>query len=115
VQSGRGITQAESAALAAAYLTEIVARPFDDPDGVDGEVQRRFFDDLDDYNGLNDSGARDASGGVIPGANRFNIRVTVTASNLLPGVPAADTRLISVSVTDPVGATTTATGLRLRP
>lgn len=115
VQSGRSITQSESAAIAAAYLTEIVARPFDDPDGADGETQRRLFDDVDDYNGLNDNGARDANGNLIPGANRFAVRVAVSASAALPGVPAADTRLVTVTVTDPVAAVTTATGLRLRP
>ncbi len=115
VQSGRSLVQTEAVFFANAYLTEIAARPFDDPDGVDGEAARRFYDDVDDYNGLINVGARDGNGNLIPGGNRFTVRVTVANSNALAGVPAADALLVNVTVTDPVGASMIVTGVRLRP
>jgi MSHA pilin protein MshD len=115
VQSGSSLLQTEAAFVANAYLDEILARPFADPDGVDGETVRRFFDDVDDYNGLTDAGARDGNGNLIPGGNRFTVRVTVANSNVLTGVPAADALLVNVRVTDPVGASMIVSGVRLRP
>lgn len=112
--SGRSAVQAEAATIADAYLTEILGRPFSDPDGVDGETLRRLYDDVDDYNGLNDAIARDASGNALPGGNRYQVRVTVAAAGGLTGVPASDARLVTVTVTDPVGGTVTDSGLRLR-
>lgn len=115
VNSGRNLLQSQAAAVAALYLTEITARPFSDPDGADGETQRRFFDDVDDYRGLNDAAARDASGTVLPGGNRFRVTVAVANSGALSGVPAADALLVTVRVTDQVGGTVTASAYRLRP
>ncbi len=115
VQSGRSLVQTEAVFLANAYLNEIAARPFDDPDGVDGEAARRFYDDVDDYSGLIDVGACDGNGILIPGGNRYTVRVTVANSNVLPGVPAADALLVNVTVTDPVGAAMLVSGIRLRP
>lgn len=115
VQSGSSLAQTEAAFIASAYLDEIAARPFDDPDGVDGEAARRFFDDVDDYNGLVNVGARDGNGNPIPGGSRYTVRVTVANSNVLPGIPAVDTLLVNVAVTDPVGASMIVSGVRLRP
>jgi MSHA pilin protein MshD len=115
VQSGRSLVQTEAVFFANAYLNEIVARPFDDPDGVDGEAARRFYDDVDDYNGLINVGARDGNGNLIPGGNRYTVRVSVANSNVLPGVAAADALLVTVTVTDPVGANMLVNAIRLRP
>ena len=115
VQSGRSLVQTEAAFVADAYLNEILARPFDDPNSIDGEAARRFYDDVDDYNGLTDVGARDGNGNLIPDGNRFTVRVTVANSNVLPGVPAADALLVNESVIDAVGASMILSGVRLRP
>ena len=115
VQSGRSLVQTEALFFANAYLNEIAARPFDDPDGVDGEGARLFYDDVDDYNGLINVGARDGNGNLIPGGNRYTVRVSVANSNALPGVPAADALLVTVTVTDPVGASMLVSAVRLRP
>ena len=42
----------QAAAIAEAYLEEIMLKPVADPDGADGEAARADFDDLDDYDGL---------------------------------------------------------------
>ena len=57
----------------------------------------------------------DGNGNLMPGGNRYTIRVTVANSNVLLGVPAADALLVNVTVTDPVGARMIVSGVRLRP
>jgi MSHA pilin protein MshD len=115
VQSGSQWVQLQARSIADAYLLEIMRRPFDDPDGADGEASRGQFDDVDDYHGLNDGGARDATGNPLPGGGSYTVAVQVLAHGSLPGVPASDARLITVTVADPVGGTAVARGLRLRP
>lgn len=88
----------QAGAIAEAYLEEIRLRPFVDPDGVDGEANRADFDDLDDYDGLVDNGARDQFGNPIAALANYNISVSVVSSVGLPGVPAADSRRIDVRV-----------------
>ncbi|MCS6948328.1 MAG: hypothetical protein NZM12_12000, partial [Steroidobacteraceae bacterium] len=85
---GRSGLQLEAAAIAAAYLNEIAARPYVDPDGNDGETSRALFDDLDDYAGLTDNAARDVTGALLPGGARFRVEVGIAPSGALPGVPA---------------------------
>ena len=52
----------QAAAIAEAYLEEILLKPLTDPDGVDGEAARADFDDLDDYtNRLYDSAEGEAA------------------------------------------------------
>lgn len=103
-----------AAEIAAGYLDEICARPFDDPDGVSGEVLRSSFDDARDYNGLVDSGARDQFGTPLAGLQNFNVSVRVAATSDLPGVPAASALRVDVSVVDPAGRTTLSSGYLTR-
>lgn len=88
----------QAVAIAEAYLEEILLKPFADPDGIDGEAVRAAFDDVDDYNGLADSGARDQFGNPIANLGEYNISVTVVSSSALPSVPAADTLRVDVNV-----------------
>lgn len=67
--------------------------------GADGET-RATYDDIDDYHGLNQSPPQDSSGTDMPGYAGYTVSVTVAQ----PGgswntIPAADVRLITVSVT----------------
>ena len=89
----------QAIAIANAYLEEISLRDFDDPDGMDGEAARADFDDIDDYNGLADSGARDQFGNPIASLSAYNVSVSVVSSAALPGVPASDNYRIDVTVT----------------
>ncbi|MEM6512211.1 MAG: type II secretion system protein [Pseudomonadota bacterium] len=89
----------QAAAIADAYLEEILLRPFDDPDGSDGESVRAAFDDLDDYNGLVDVGSRDQFGNPIPTLSAYTVSVTVGASAGFGGVPSADVVRVDVRVT----------------
>ena len=103
--------QHQAVAIAESYLEEILLKPFTDPDGVDSEGSRVLFDDVDDYNGLNDSGARDQTGTAITGLTNYTVAVTVT-STALNGIGAADSKQITVTVSHPVGFNISLTGYR---
>ncbi len=103
--------QHQAVAIAESYLEEILLKPFADPDGVDSEGSRVLFDDVDDYNGLNDSGARDQTGTAIAGLTNYTVAVTVT-STALNGIGAADSKQITVTVSHPVGFNISLTGYR---
>ncbi len=90
------VTQAVS--VANAYLEEIALKPFDDPDGMDGEALRADFDDIDDYDGLVDAGAADQFGNPIAALSGYTVSVAVSPSAALPGVPVGDAMRIDVRV-----------------
>ena len=89
----------QAAAIAEAYLEEIMLKPVADPDGADGEAARADFDDLDDYDGLVDAGAQDQFGAPIAGLGNYNVGVSVAPSSALPSVPASDALRVDVVVT----------------
>jgi MSHA pilin protein MshD len=89
----------QAAAIAEAYLEEVLLKPLTDPDGLDGEPARADFDDLDDYNGLADAGARDQFGNPLAGLSDYDVAIVVAPSPALPGVPVADALRVDVIVT----------------
>jgi len=94
----------QSVAIAEAYLEEITTRDFNDPDGTNVGETRSSFDDISDYNGLVDTGARNQLGGSIAGLESYTVSVSVTGSALTGSgqtVSATDSRLITVSVSHP--------------
>ncbi|MDH3587927.1 MAG: type II secretion system GspH family protein [Gammaproteobacteria bacterium] len=104
----------QAVAIARAYIEEILLRNFVDPDGTDGEAARIDFDDVDDYHGLIDTGARDQFGNAIAGLGDYNVAVTVTGSGALPGVPAADALRVDVTVSRAPYLNFTLSGYRTR-
>lgn len=97
--SADSMVMSQAVAIGEAYLEEITLRSFADPDGVDGEANRVDFDDVDDYNGLVDVGARDQFGVAIASLSQYTVAVTVVSSTALTGVPGADAQRIDVTVT----------------
>jgi len=89
----------QAAAIAEAYLEEIMLKPFADPDGADGEAARANFDDLDDYDGLVDNGVRDQFGSPVAALADYSVGVSVSPSSVLPSVPSANALRIDVVVT----------------
>ena len=98
-RSADAMVMSQAVAIAEAYLEEITLRSFDDPDGVDGEANRIDFDDVDDYDGLVDVGARDQFGVAIASLSQYTVAVTVVQSAALTGVPGAAAKRIDVTVT----------------
>jgi MSHA pilin protein MshD len=103
----------QAVSIAEAYLEEIMLKAFVDPDGVAVEA-RGDFDDVDDYDGLVDGGARDQFGNAIPGLSNYTVSVTVTASAALTGVPGADAKRVDVRVTYPPTIDFTLSGYKTR-
>jgi len=100
--------QHQAVAIAEAYLEEILLKPYADPDGVDGEGSRALFDDVDDYDGLSDAGARDQSGAAIAGLGTYTVNVSVQPATV-NGVAMLRAQ---VSVGMPGGGTMVLTGYR---
>ncbi len=88
----------QAVAIAEAYLEEISLKAFADPGGGDVEASRDLYDDVDDYHGLVDVGARNQFGAALPGLGDYTVSVTVTQS-ALPSIAASDNYLINVTVT----------------
>ncbi len=110
VQSSNRMIQQQAAAIASAYLEEIMQRPFTDPNGG-VEAARSQFDNVDDYNGLPDTVVRDQQGVAIPGLGNYQVVVQVGAG-ALAGVPGASVRLINVTVTHSSGVRVLMTGYK---
>jgi MSHA pilin protein MshD len=72
--------------IAESYLEEILLKKFYDPDTNNvcpaPEASRADYDNVCDYNGLNNStGALDQFGNTVSGLESYNVAVTVTADN----------------------------------
>ena len=94
------ILQAQAQSIANAYLNNILDKGFASSPGA--------FNDVNDYNGLNDPVALDAAGNA---AGNFRVQVSV-GPGALNGVPAAAVRRIDVTVTYGNGNSVVATGYR---
>jgi MSHA pilin protein MshD len=101
----------QAVALAEAYLEEILLQPVGSPGGA-APTSRANFNDEDEYNGLNDVGARDQYGNAIAYLTGYTVSVAVTQTTALTGIAAAKARQINVTVTDPNGVTVMLTGYR---
>ena len=74
----------QALSVAEAYLEEILAKPFYDPDlGPPGgvcparEASRTLWDNVCDYDTLDDTGARDQTDTALPGLGLYRVRVGV--------------------------------------
>lgn len=101
----------QAIAIAEAYMEEICLKSFADPD-ADGEVSRDLYDDVDDYNGLSDTGARDQNGNAITGLENYSVAVTVLSQNYGPTGNQVPGLRVAVTVTDPAGESLTLAGFR---
>ena len=85
--------QHQALSIAEAYMEEILLKDFT----IGPETTRANFDDVRDYNGLTDVGARDQANNLIAGLNDYTISVTV-ANDGLNGIAAADSLRIDLTV-----------------
>lgn len=110
----------QAVAVAEAYLEEILLKPYYDPDlGAGGgtcpaaEGSRDLWDNVCDYDGLDDSGARDQADNAISGLSNYRVRVTVdTSANLGALSGAATVVRVDVRVTHTNQADITLSGYR---
>ncbi len=85
--------QHQALSIAEAYMEEILLKDF----AIGPETTRASFDDVRDYNGLTDVGARDQANNLIAGLNDYTVSVTV-ANDGLNGIAAADALRIDITV-----------------
>ena len=126
-RSADPMVQEQASAIAQAYLEEITSKSFCDPDfstscatacttsacgacaGAFGPPESRAtFDDVCDYNGLNEAGARSQLGLAIPGLGNYHVGVTVSSNGeSLNGLSSNAGQIVRVTVTvsDPALAT----------
>ena len=128
--------QAKAVAIASAYQEEILSRRFDEHSplgGVppcspsttpcsiasafdDGEP-RAQFDDVDDYDGVNDSPPLDADGNPRPEYAAYHVAVSVSYADAttiarLSLNGATDVKVVTVQVTSPEGGKLTLAALK---
>jgi len=87
------VLQHQALAIAEAYMEEILLKDFT----VGLGNTRPTFDDVRDYNGLNDVGARDQANNPIAGLTDYTISVTVVNDGL-NGIAAVDSLRIDIVV-----------------
>lgn len=106
--SADAMVRNQAVAIATAYLEEIKLKSF----VADGqESSRADYDDVSDYNGLVDVGARDQLGNLIAGLGSYTVRVTV-GGGTLGSVPAAQVKRIDVNIQSGPGINFTISGYR---
>lgn len=100
LSSADPMVQHQAVAIAEAYLEEILAKEFNDPDGTNVGETRATFDNVADYNGLPDNVVRDQSGNAIAGLGQYTVTAQVVNQDL-SGTGAANALLVTVTVTGP--------------
>jgi prepilin-type N-terminal cleavage/methylation domain-containing protein len=101
----------QAAAIASSYLEEIQQLPYNAGANT-VEANRSFYNDVRDYNGLSDVGARNRTGAAVPNLSDYTVTVSV-GGGVLGAVPAAQVRQITVTVRHvPSGRTVVMNGYR---
>ena len=120
--SAEPMIERQASAVGQAYLEEILLKPFYDPDlGAGGgscpasEASRTLYDNVCDYTGLDDTGARDQDGNAIAGLGAYRVRVTVTGTATLNDIAGgADVLRTDVRITHTDLIDFTVSGYRAR-
>lgn len=91
------VVEHQAIAIAEAYLEEILLQAVIDPDGSNVGETRASFDNVADYNGLNDIGAHDHQGTPLSSLSSYNIAVAVVDAT----VATLATKKVTVTVSGP--------------
>lgn len=78
-RSADPMIQHQAVAIAESYMEEIVLQRYNNPTGGYTGTTRNLFDDVTDYHGLIDAGAKDQNGDPILGLENYTVNVTVAA------------------------------------
>jgi MSHA pilin protein MshD len=122
VHSADPMIERQALAIAQAYLEEILLRPYWDPLlGAGGgacpapPASRDLYDNVCDYQGLDDAGAADQTGTPVPGLAAYRVRVAVDAGAALGDLSGpADVLRVDVRVTHPAVVDLVLSGFRAR-
>lgn len=117
------VIRQQAAAVGQSYLDEVLLRSFCDPDLSDdcrnycdasrvsgssicaqcsqntgGSETRATYDDVCDYDGLANNGARDNTGSSIAGLSDYNVQVAVDDNTTLDGLSSSNGEVLRVDV-----------------
>lgn len=118
--SGRSadpLNQTRAVALAQLYGDEILSRKYDEATPTGGvprhsgcainteESDRADYDDVDDYNAVNDAAPSNADGDPLSPAayNGFRVSISVSCAGDEVGLAVADAKRIDIRIADPSG------------
>jgi MSHA pilin protein MshD len=91
------IVEHQAIAIAESYLEEILLQSFADPDGTNAGETRATYDNVADYNGLNDIGAHNQQGVLVSSLSYYNVSVAVVDQTVATLTP----KQITVTVSGP--------------
>ena len=120
--SAHPLIETQADAIARAYLEEILLHAYYDPqDGAlagpcpAAESTRDLYDNVCDYRGLDDAGARDQSGAPVAALSAYRVTVDVDAGAALDDLAGpADVVRVDVRVRHPSGTDVRVSGYRGR-
>ncbi len=72
------VVRHQSISIAESYLEEILLQSYDNPTNGYSGADRSQFDDVDDYNGLNNTGVEDQLGDSVAILANYNVLVSVS-------------------------------------
>ena len=119
-RSADPMLERQAISIAEAYLEEILQKSYFDPDTgalcPAPEAQRRLYDNLCDYQGLDERGARDQSGAAIAGLDGYRVEIEVDLSARLGSLSGSPEVLrVDAVVTDPSARSVIVSGYRSAP
>lgn len=114
-RSADPLNQTRAVALAQLYADEIQSRRYDDSTPIGGtprvsgcsvnteESDRSAYDDVDDYNAIDDEVPQKTDGSDLNSAayGSFRVSVEVTCAGAEVGLPAPDAKRVDITVRDP--------------
>lgn len=95
MRSAATMTRTQAAAIASAYLEDVLSHSFTEVEAYPGRI---------------DAGARDANGAMIAGLGQYRVEIINTPVTLGVAPRTANARQVEIVVTDPNGRTTMLTG-----
>lgn len=110
----------QAISIASAYLEEILQQSYLDPDTGTlcpaAEASRPLYDNVCDYDGIDDLGARDQNGDPVTGLDGYRIEIDVDQTATLGSLSgAADVIRVDAVVTDPMNRAVRVSGYRTGP
>ncbi|GAB3248859.1 type IV pilus modification PilV family protein [Chitinimonas naiadis] len=111
--SGDPLVRKQALMIAESMLEEVLLQPFSAPTGAYAGSSRTLYDHVSAYNGYSATGITTLDGVAVAGLGAYTVQVSATQPSApVGGVVASDVWVITVTVTDALGATTRLTGYR---
>lgn len=116
-RSADPMLERQAISIAESYLEEALQKSYLDPsDGslcAPPEAARALYDNVCDFSGLDETGARDQNGNAITGLDGYRVQVAVDSAASLGGLSgSADLLRVDITVTDPTGRPLRISGYR---